>query len=51
MDDICWSCKAAEYHDYQDKYGIRCRSCGQKKADDPRLKPKTPTKRVARSKG
>jgi len=48
--DICWSCKAAKYHDYKDRYGIRCPSCGQKKKDDPADRPKPAVKRTARSK-
>jgi len=40
MNDICWSCGQHSYHDYKDKYGIRCPSCGQKENDDPAKAPK-----------
>ena len=39
MADICWACSVAPYHDYKDKHGIRCPSCGQKEKDDPAKKP------------
>jgi hypothetical protein len=52
MSDICWSCGEATYHDYKDRHGIRCPSCGQKEKDDPAsakvvLEFKPPVKRVA----
>ena len=40
MNDICWACSVAPYHDYKDKHGIRCPSCGQKEKDDPANAPK-----------
>lgn len=55
---VCWSCSEAEYHNYDDLYGIRCPRCGQKEKDDPRKRtkivvteaPKAPVKRATRSK-
>lgn len=48
---LCWSCKTAEYHDYKDRIGPRCPSCGQKQKDDPAKvvkteAPKAPVKRA-----
>ena len=63
MADICWACSVAPYHDYKDKHGIRCPSCGQKEKDDPakakvveirlpvaEAPKRAPVKRAARSK-
>ncbi len=36
----CWNCHESEYHNYKDRYGIRCPMCGQKQSDDPASKPK-----------
>lgn len=49
---VCWSCRAAEYHDYKDQHGIRCPHCGQKEKDDPAKRPvvKAEPKRTVRSK-
>ncbi|QIA28816.1 hypothetical protein [Streptomyces phage JXY1] len=49
---LCWHCKRSEYHDYEDRHGIRCPLCGQKEKDDPAKRPvvKTAKKTASRSK-